>query len=158
MQNYTYSINVRYIYLLIHHKHQVNVGKYAIYRSYEYRNPFEPINVAEGILFTLLTWILTKGKPTWQWKTQRFEHVSLPGGNSMVFFLIPTFPIIETGEIPASYVSLSDGRGCFFSQKTMDFSSPQESAIEPSKKEGWVNLYSKGCFCILQIARAIAVQ
>ena len=45
-----------------------------------------------------------------------------------------------------------------FFPKTMDFSSRQESAIEPSKKEGWVNLYSKGCFCILQIARAIAVQ
>ena len=54
----------------------MNVGKYAIYRSYGYRNPFEPINVAEGFMFTLLTWILAKGKLTWQWKTQPFEHVS----------------------------------------------------------------------------------
>ena len=96
MQNYTYRINVRYIYLLVYHKHQVNVGKYAIYiRSFGYRNPFEPINVAEGFLFTLLTWILTKGKLTWQWKTQPLNmylmyfllkmvmfhcHVSFPGG------------------------------------------------------------------------------
>ena len=111
----------------------------------------KPINVAEGFLFTLLTWILTKGKLTWQWKTQRFEHVShvspikmvmfhchvsFPGGNSMVFFeKIQIFPI-ETGEIPASYVSLSEGRGCFFPQKNYGFSQSLRISDRTLQKKG----------------------
>ena len=72
------------------------------------------------------------------------------------FWTIQIFPI-ETGEIPASYVSLSEGRGCFFPKKLWIFPVPKNQRSNPPKKRGGWTSIARGVCCILQIARAIAV-